>query len=249
MAGKAPAFQFYVKDWLSDVELKMASYTSKGIWIDILCYMWTSKIRGEISGSAEKIRQMVGCDRDEIIQFIDDVREFRFCYEVTDDNGKITLRNRRMYGEEKAKQDNKLRQQKHRDKQKSNKKVTPYSPSPSPSPKKKKGIKKEFIAPNIKDVIQYFQEKGYSIKAAKKAFNYYDVAGWKDSKGNKVKNWKQKMQGVWFKDENIDQSAQGEREFYKPPIIPEDEIYKPTKEDISNLRKITGGIGGKESHR
>ena len=29
-----------------------------------------------------------------------------------------------------------------------------------------------------------------------------DPSDWKDSKGNKVKNWKQKMQSVWFKDEN-----------------------------------------------
>ena len=35
-----------------------------------------------------------------------------------------------------------------------------------------------------------------------KAFDYYDCADWHDSKGNKVKNWKQKMQAVWFKDEN-----------------------------------------------
>jgi hypothetical protein len=43
---------------------------------------------------------------------------------------------------------------------------------------------------------------GYTKESAIKAFNYYDCAGWKDSKGNKVRNWKQKMQAVWFKDEN-----------------------------------------------
>lgn len=62
--------------------------------------------------------------------------------------------------------------------------------------------KKIFMPPKILEVIEYFNEKGYSEQAAKKAFDYYDVADWHDSKGNKVKNWRQKMQSVWFKEEN-----------------------------------------------
>ena len=61
---------------------------------------------------------------------------------------------------------------------------------------------KVFTPPSISEVKEYFKEKGYSEQSAIKAFDYYDVADWKDSKGNKVKNWKQKMQGVWFKEEN-----------------------------------------------
>lgn len=54
----------------------------------------------------------------------------------------------------------------------------------------------------ISSVIDYFKENGYTETAAKKFFEYYDVADWKDSKGKKVINWKQKAQSVWFKDEN-----------------------------------------------
>ncbi len=50
--------------------------------------------------------------------------------------------------------------------------------------------------------MSYFKDNGYSEISAQKAFRYYNDANWMDSKGNKVKNWKQKMQGVWFKDEN-----------------------------------------------
>ena len=32
--------------------------------------------------------------------------------------------------------------------------------------------------------------------------NYYSVNNWNDSQSNAVKNWKQKMISVWFKDEN-----------------------------------------------
>jgi hypothetical protein len=56
--------------------------------------------------------------------------------------------------------------------------------------------------PNLIEVQEYFKENGYTIESATKAFNYYSTANWCDSKGNKVKNWKQKMQGVWFKPEN-----------------------------------------------
>lgn len=55
---------------------------------------------------------------------------------------------------------------------------------------------------DLKEVEDYFFEKGYSKDAAKKFFDYYSVADWCDSKGNKVKNWKQKAQSVWFKPEN-----------------------------------------------
>lgn len=62
--------------------------------------------------------------------------------------------------------------------------------------------RKVFSPPDEYEVIQYFKENGYTDTSAIKAFKYYDSANWNDSKGNPVKNWKQKMQGVWFKDEN-----------------------------------------------
>lgn len=60
----------------------------------------------------------------------------------------------------------------------------------------------KFAPPTLINVIDYFIENGYTENSATKAFNYYDCAEWIDSKGNKVKSWKQKMQSVWFKDEN-----------------------------------------------
>jgi len=69
---------------------------------------------------------------------------------------------------------------------------------------KEKKIKKKptFTPPIQSDVENYFFENGYTKSSGAKAWNYYDVADWKDSRGNQVKNWKQKMRGVWFKDEN-----------------------------------------------
>jgi hypothetical protein len=50
-------------------------------------------------------------------------------------------------------------------------------------------------------VIAYFKEEGYSESGAVKAFNYYAKNSWKDSNDKPVKNWKQKMNGNWMRDE------------------------------------------------
>jgi hypothetical protein len=77
--------------------------------------------------------------------------------------------------------------------------------------KKKEGgkSKKIFMPPSEIEVIAYFAENGYTSEAATKAFKFYNTADWHDSKGNKVKNWKQKMQGVWFTDENLAKGESG----------------------------------------
>lgn len=69
---------------------------------------------------------------------------------------------------------------------------------------KKSKVKKSkvFIKPTIEEVKQYFSENGYLESVAIKAFNYYDIADWHDSNDKAIKNWKQKMQSVWFKEEN-----------------------------------------------
>lgn len=59
-----------------------------------------------------------------------------------------------------------------------------------------------FIPPKIEEVKQFFKDKGYSEQSAMKMFDSYSVADWTDSRGNKIKNWKQKAINVWFTDEN-----------------------------------------------
>ena len=68
--------------------------------------------------------------------------------------------------------------------------------------KGKKSKRKAEKPPTLEAVKSYFLEKGYREDVAEKAFNYYASNNWHDGKGNKVKAWKQKMIGVWFKDEN-----------------------------------------------
>lgn len=59
-----------------------------------------------------------------------------------------------------------------------------------------------FKPPTVEEVRSYFRQNGYNMDTANKAFKYYSEAGWKDSGGKQVRNWKQKMVAVWFRDEN-----------------------------------------------
>jgi len=86
----------------------------------------------------------------------------------------------------------------------SNQQVTTNKNDKNDKNDKKKIIKKKFVPPTEKDVINYFHEKGYKTNIARKVFEYYNIANWKDATGKPVKNWKQKMIAVWFKDENKD---------------------------------------------
>jgi hypothetical protein len=57
--------------------------------------------------------------------------------------------------------------------------------------------------PTQQEVIDFFISKGKTEDLAKQAYEYYDLADWHDAKGNKVKNWKQKMIAVWINNNNF----------------------------------------------
>lgn len=59
-----------------------------------------------------------------------------------------------------------------------------------------------FIPPTLDEVRAYFREKGYREDVGERAFNYYNESNWHNKDGKPIKNWKQTMIGVWFKDDN-----------------------------------------------
>lgn len=52
--------------------------------------------------------------------------------------------------------------------------------------------KGKFVPPTLEDVREYCIERGSKVDPVK-FFDYFTAGGWKDSKGNPVKNWKQKL--------------------------------------------------------
>jgi threonyl-tRNA synthetase len=66
---------------------------------------------------------------------------------------------------------------------------------------------KEFTPPTLDEVKAYFKENGYKEEIGERAWRGYEAGkdkqgNWFDSRGQRVKSWKQKMQHVWFKDEH-----------------------------------------------
>ena len=57
---------------------------------------------------------------------------------------------------------------------------------------KKNGKRKTFIPPTFEEVEKYVLEKKLKVNA-KKFYDYFTEGNWIDSKGNKVKSWKQKI--------------------------------------------------------
>lgn len=51
---------------------------------------------------------------------------------------------------------------------------------------------KNFIPPTLKDIEEYCKLRNNNVNA-KTFFDYYEAGNWIDAKGNKVKNWKQKI--------------------------------------------------------
>lgn len=62
--------------------------------------------------------------------------------------------------------------------------------------------KPAFVPPTLQEVKDFFKSEGYTDEIATQAFNHYKHGNWHDSRGNPVKNWKQKMSNNWFKSEH-----------------------------------------------
>ena len=57
-----PAMPFYVGDWLKAPDIQCLSYDLKGLWFEILCYMWESKERGVLLYTKEELGRLLRLD-------------------------------------------------------------------------------------------------------------------------------------------------------------------------------------------
>ncbi len=58
--------------------------------------------------------------------------------------------------------------------------------------------KDKFVPPTVEEIREYCKQRGNQVDP-QKVFDFYSSNDWKDSRGNPVKNWKQKIIGVWEK--------------------------------------------------
>jgi len=202
--AKNPAFQFYGKDWLADPALQAASSSSRGIWANTLCYMWESVTRGKISGTINELSMLLRASNGDFSLFLDEIQRLKFG-DVTICNNLVTLINRRMFREQKQRENTRLRVAKFRSNISSNESVTVLSPSPSPNKEKK--YNKE------KNIFGEFQNVKLTEEEYKKLIDKFGQDGINDrienlsqyvaSKGKKysshyatILNWERKNNGT-----------------------------------------------------
>ena len=174
---RQPAIPLMIGDYFKDPLLGQASLLSRGAWFELLLYMWEGDKRGEIETTIYGLNRLLGAGSiDEILFFLNELNDLEFGdLFATDEknalvfpltlencNGKVTIRNRRMYADYKDRQNTRLRVRKYREtkkkrpmKQKCNADVTP-SLSVSISITKK--YKKEFLVFYQKYPVKKSQE-------------------------------------------------------------------------------------------
>jgi len=116
MSRKLPAIQFYTGDWIKDPDLSKCSAQTRGIWIDALCAMYEAGRRGILSGTPEQLARICRCSPAEIVAAAEELKATQTAC-VTFCNGDITLVNRRMHREEKARKQARERVSRHRNRE------------------------------------------------------------------------------------------------------------------------------------
>jgi hypothetical protein len=196
MAKNFPYFKFTVSEWMTG-DIVFESLSTQGLFINICALYWQrdgnltiediNKRYKNPNELSDLINRFVEVENDIIsIKFLDEqLIDANHVSKVNSENGKKSAESRANA------------------KRLLNDRSTSVQRISTKKNKNKNEIRiKEEEEININHIKLYFFENGYSETSAQKFFDYYSIANWKDSKGNKVKNWKQKAQAVWFKEEN-----------------------------------------------
>ncbi len=89
-----PFMQFFPGDWIRDTRVLTAS--AKGAWIDLICAMWTSPEPGVISLRLSAFGRLIGLPEERTAQVLDELAEMGVCDRQDEQDGRITLRCRRV---------------------------------------------------------------------------------------------------------------------------------------------------------
>jgi hypothetical protein len=114
-APKLPAFLFYPGDWKKDTQLSKCSLAARGAWIELLCAMHENGRTGIVTGTIEELAQICRCKTEDLKSSLDDLKNSKTAH-VMVRNKNVTVVNRRMRREHIAREKNKLRVQRHREK-------------------------------------------------------------------------------------------------------------------------------------
>lgn len=117
---KLPYTQFYVADWLSDTAPLSAQ--ARGVWIDLICFLWRAEPRGRLSYPREVWLRILRLDDLVFDVVLEELTAFRICNITCNDL--VTIESRRIVREEKKRENNRMRVEKWRHNKDGNASVT-----------------------------------------------------------------------------------------------------------------------------
>jgi uncharacterized phage protein (TIGR02220 family) len=103
-ADGRPAFQFYPADWLGEPGLRMCSLSARGLWIDLLAFMFSMPFRGELRHAnhspltVEEAARLVGQDSSTTVAALEEL----LVYHVAERSSDGAIYSRRMVRDEKV---------------------------------------------------------------------------------------------------------------------------------------------------
>lgn len=136
--GKAPSIQLYFKDFMAE----MLEYDPDivGAWFLVMLKIWDLNDSGSVTKTLSQFAKIMHTDEIGAKRFIDYFRDEKIA-NVTEDNGRITIVNRRAKRDSKLRENNRLRQEAFRRNAKNNATVTKDPPPASTSPSSSTSIK------------------------------------------------------------------------------------------------------------
>ena len=96
MAERLPFIQFYTEHWWKDKAVRMLSPAARGIWVDLLFIMHDSGRTGVVVGTMDMLARATGCTGQEMASAVNEYELCNTCDVKREDNGLVTLTNRRM---------------------------------------------------------------------------------------------------------------------------------------------------------
>lgn len=181
--GKAPSVQFYIKDWLADMRGHGPEIV--GAWALVFFQILHENKQGSITGDIKHFALLMHTNEGKAQEFIDYFAAKDIANVVTR-KGRITVTNRRAKRDAKLKRQNRLRQQRFRDKRKGNGDVAPVYPNPSSSSSSSTSvITTTYTQQQVLDAACLV---GVHTTKATGFFDHYNAQGWVFGNGQPITN-------------------------------------------------------------
>jgi len=173
--GKNPCFLFYPNDWSHDLEEHPLEI--EGAWIRICCKLWWSETRGLLTRSYEHWARILRVTPEESQRILTYLSTYSICDICVTDHGDVTVTSRRMFREDRERQQAAERKRRQRERESNHADVTIASSVPVPVSvtDTKKKEKKKTLAPTYNFDLHQWDNLNGKMDVWSKAFPAVDI--------------------------------------------------------------------------